>query len=131
MYDFKIGNVYNFNTLVPTLLGTEFKNVSVLGLIDYTTACSIINVDLMHRKIYPLLPPGTVDNPKKYTYLLVMTESGNKTVVAYPWIDASTIVLVDSVTITVTLANRNSTDAAAIRDAITLLGFKDFTIEVK
>lgn len=131
MENLSVGSVYTFNTLAPALLGAIFKNATLLGIVDYTTACRFINVDLMQRKIYPLLPPGTLDNPKKYQYLLVATESGNNTVVAYQWLDPSTIQQITSVTVVVTLPNRSSSDTVAIRDALALLGFTGFTIEVK
>lgn len=128
MYNFVIGNVYTFGTRAPSLLGALFENVTILGIVDYNIATTFRNVDLDHKRIYPLLPNGTVDNPKKFTYILVKAESGQTTVLAYEWIDDSTIELVDSVTLTVTIPNVNSADAAKVRDALSLLGFLQFTI---
>ena len=128
MYNFEIGKVYSFGTLAPALLGAVFDKVTVLGIIDYHIATSFLNVDLYHRRIYPLLPNGTVDNPKKFTYLLVKTESGIQTVLAYEWIEENTIELIDAVTLTVTIPNVSNSDATKVRDALTLLGFLNFTI---
>lgn len=128
MYNFVIGNVYTFGTRAPALLGALFERVTILGIVDYNIATTFRNIDLDHKRIYPLLPVGTVNNPKKFTYILVKTESGEPTVLAYEWIDAATIELVDSVTLTVTIPGVNSTDATKVRDALSLLGFLDFTI---
>ena len=131
MYNFQIGNTYNFNTRAPAVLGSLFKNATILGIVDYNTASTYINIDVMQRTIYPLLPQGTPDNPKKYTYLLIQAESGQKTVLAYQWIDENTIAEVSSATIIVTLPNVNATDAERIRDSLALLGFTGFTIDVQ
>lgn len=128
MYNFVIGNAYTFNTRAPSLLGAIFENATILGIVDYDIATTFRNIDLDHKRIYPLLPSGTVDNPKKFTYLLIRTESGEKTVLAYEWIDVSSITLVDSVTLTVTIPNANSSDATKVRDALALLGMLNFTI---
>ena len=89
MYNFVIGNVYTFGTRAPSLLGALFENVTILGIVDYNIATTFRNVDLDHKRIYPLLPNGTVYNPKKFTYILVKAESGQTTVLAYEWIDDS------------------------------------------
>lgn len=128
--DYVVGNVYSFNTLAPSVLGASFKNSKILGIVSYEVACTQINVDLMQRAIYPLLPVGTVDNPKKYTYLMIETESGSTTVLATAWIDQSSVSLVQSVTIHVTVPNVDSSDTIKIRDALRLLGYADFSVTV-
>ncbi len=130
MYNFILKNIYDFNTLAPSVLGATFRNAKVLGIVDYDIASSFINVELMQRSIYPLLPAGTPDTPKQYSFLLLQTESGEKTVVAYEWIDPASIRLVDSVTITVTLPNVKSSDSVLIRDSLALVGFTGFNIQV-
>lgn len=130
MYNFVIGNVYTFSTRAPSLLGAIFEKVTILGIVDYNIAVSFLNVDLYHRRIYPLLPQGTIDNPKKFTYILVKTESGEQTVLAYEWIDDTSIELIDAVTLSVLIPNVNLADSGKIRDALSLLGFLNFTISV-
>lgn len=129
MYPFKLKSAYSFNTLAPSVLGASIKNAKVLGIIDYDIATTLINVELMQRSIYPLLPQGTVDSPASYTFLLLLTESGVKTAIAYEWIDPASIELVESVTITVSIPNVKVSDANVIRDALTLSGFTGFSIK--
>ena len=128
MYHFEIDKIYTFNTRAPALLGAEVTRATLKGIIDYSVAVTFINVDLQHRKIYPALPQGTVNDPKKFTYLLFKTESGELNVYAYEWIDDATIEPVDSVTLTVTIPGVNNSDATKVRDALSLLGFSQFTI---
>lgn len=128
MYHFEIDKVYTFNTRAPALLGAQVTRATLKGIIDYSVAVTFINVDLQHRKIYPALPQGTVNDPKKFTYLLFKTESGELNVFAYEWIDDTSITVVDSTTLTVTLPGVSNSDANKIRDALNLIGFTNFTI---
>ena len=128
MFNFSIGKYYSFNTLAPAILGATFYRAKLIGLVCYDTANTRINVNLMQRTIYPSLPAGTVDNPANYTYLMLETESGEKTVVAYEWIDESSIEEVVSMTATITVPNIAASDATAIRDLLTLNGFKNIKI---
>lgn len=128
MYNFEIDKVYTFNTRAPALLGAQVTRATLKGIIDYSVAITFLNVDLQHRKVYPTLPPGTVNDPKKFTYLLFRTESGELTVFAYEWIDDTSIEVVDSTTLTVTLPGVSNSDANKVRDALNLIGFTNFTI---
>lgn len=128
MYNFEIDKVYTFNTRAPALLGAQVTRATLKGIIDYSVAITFLNVDLQHRKVYPALPPGTVNDPKKFTYLLFRTESGELTVFAYEWIDDTSIEVVDSTTLTVTLPGVSNSDANKVRDALNLIGFTNFTI---
>lgn len=130
MYNFQIDKVYTFNTNSPALLGAQITRATLKGIIDYNIACTFINVDLEHRKIYPTLPLGTVNDPKKFTYLLFKTESGETNVYAYEWIDDSSIVIVDTTTIVVTIPGVSNQDANRIRDALNLIGLTNFTINI-
>lgn len=128
MYNFSIDKVYTFNTRAPALLGAEVTRATLKGIVDYSVAVTLINVDLQHRKIYPSLPPGTVNDPKKYNYLLFKTESGEMNVFAYEWIDDTSIQVVDSTTLTVVLPGVSTSDANKVRDALLLIGFTNFSI---
>lgn len=128
MYNFEIDKVYTFNTRAPALLGAQVTRATLKGIIDYSVAITFLNVDLQHRKVYPALPSGTVNDPKKFTYLLFRTESGELTVFAYEWIDDTSIEVVDSTTLTVTLPGVSNSDANKVRDALNLIGFTNFTI---
>jgi len=127
---FELGTTYNFNTLAPAILGSNVKNATVLGIIDYTTASNYITPETRHVDVYPYLPTGTVNDPKKYTYILFKSESNVKFVLGLPWIDLATVVQVVSLTINVTVNNASTGDANRIRDSLILLGFNSFTVTI-
>lgn len=131
MFPFQIGVSYNFATRAPSVLGAYVKNHMVKGIIDYDTACKYINVDSMQRVVYPLLPPGTPNIPKAYSYILLRSKDNATTVLAYPWIDENTIEAVTSTIITVTVPSTNTDDVNRIRGALNLMGYTGYTIDVE
>lgn len=131
MYAFENGTTYTFSTLAPTVLGAQFKNATVSGIVGYEVAKTFNNIDVIHRAVYPLLPSGTVDDATKFTYLILKTESGGITAIAVEWIDESTIVSTKAVTITAVIKNASLSDVTAIRDSLKLMGFSNLTITVE
>lgn len=130
MNPFQIDNVYNFNTLAPAILGAEFKNATVLAILNYTVAKTYINIETNHVNIYPYLPVGTVNDPKTYQYILIKTQSGETTVLALPWINTDTVTQVTNQSIVVKVNNITNDDTVKIRDALILMGYSDFTISI-
>lgn len=128
--EFEINKTYTFNTRAPVILGATFRRVKILGIIDYVLASSFINPETQHHNVYPHLPAGTPSDPKKYTYLLIQTEQGDKTVLAKEWIDPSSVTLVTSTTINITVTGASASDAENIREALLLLGFTNPVITV-
>lgn len=127
---FELLKTYNFNTYAPAILGATFQSATVLGIFDYTTATRYISPETKNFNVYPYLPVGTTDDPKKYTYILLKGRSGELTVLAKEWIDQTTIVLVTSATITVTVTEASIEDATRIRDSLILLGLTKINIVV-
>lgn len=130
MYNFALGGMYSFTTRAPAILGSTISRHTLKGIVDYNTACKHENVELLHRQIYPLLPDGTINNPSKYTYLLLRSESGITRVIATVWIVESSITLVEEITATIKLTLDSNDDLITVRETLTLMGFP-FTIETE
>lgn len=126
----QLNKVYSFDTLVPSLLGATFKNATVIGMIDYQTALNYINPDAMHARIFPYLPTGTVNDPTKYTYIIFKLESDIKTVLAYPWINETSIRLATTEYLKVTIKNAGPNDTVKIRNALVSLGYTELQFEL-
>ena len=129
MLEFTIGKTYTFDTAAPTLLGAQIKNAKVLALVDYNTAKLFDTIDLKWRSIFSLLPTGTPDAPDLTTYYLFLAESGEKIVLAEPWIQGSTIVEVDYIQFQVTFPKASLDDIEKVRAAVSALGFTEFNIK--
>lgn len=128
MLNFDIGKVYTFNTVAPALLGTTIKNATLEGVLDFKRAMKHENMVLKFRQIYPALPVGTVDNPAAFTYYLFKSEAGADIVFAEPWIDASSIQLIEAINFQVTVPNASLQDMTRVRDALNALGITGYTI---
>lgn len=131
MFNFKIKNSYSFEVHPSSVLGNDFKNVTILAILDRATAETITNITVKHPLIYPLLPAGTINDPDAYTYLKIEHESGDTTVIAYEWIRTDTIVEVESQELIITVRDANTAgDVEIIRNALAYNGFNDVTINV-
>ncbi len=128
MFNFQNGSRYSFNTRAPGVLGTKFTNAKCIGIVGYDVAIMVDNVDFTSRAVYPLLPQGSPSDPKGYTYILFIAENGTKTVLAYEWIDDTTIVVNGSATITVTLQDTSADTIPKLRQTLVMLGYKNVTI---
>lgn len=130
IFPFELNAVYNFSTYAPSLLSNDIKNAVILGVFDYTTASLFSSPDSKHAAIYPYLPEGTPNDPKKYTYIYFKSESGSKEIFALEWINKATIVKKNTLTINITITDAQSGDELAIRDSLILLNFKSFNISL-
>jgi hypothetical protein len=125
-----VGNIYSLSTVAPGILGARLERAKLSGIIDYNTANSFINVESIQRAVYSILPTGTPVSPKSYSFFIFTLENGETKVLAKEWMDESSIELIETVTITVKLIANNASEVTKIREALSLLGHKNFTIEV-
>jgi hypothetical protein len=128
---FEIRQVYDFDVYASALLGTNFNNVTILAIMDRSTAEREIDVQAMHAQIYPLLPANTAPNdPDGYDYVKIKTVSGETTILGLPWIKTDTIALVEARTIVATFGNAKASDVARIRDMCSQNGFSLVSVVV-
>ncbi len=125
----QIGKIYTFNTFAPSILGTTIKNAKLKAILDYESATKIEAVILKHRSIFPLLPSGTIDNPESYTYFHFLSESGDKIIIAEPWIVESTVEIIEHINLQVTLPGVSLSDTSRIRDALNAMGYSNYSIK--
>lgn len=129
MTTLSIGKTYRFNTKAPALLGAIINNAKLLAMLDYDTAKSYENIDLKYRKIYPLLPNGTPDNPESCIYYNFRSESGEKIIVADQWIEFSTLEIIEHINFQVTFTDAAIVDISRVRDALNALGYTNYVIK--
>lgn len=122
MQTLTVGFRYDFSVYANSTLGTSYKNVQLVSILDYQTSLRFSNVPLLHRQIYPYLPTGTPSEATKYTYYLFRTVAGEEVVLADVWIIDTTITKTTGVDQTVILRNITSGQVAIVRDQLRLLG---------
>lgn len=127
-YDLDIGSTYNIPLLAPAVLGTSYKSATVLGLLDYTSALAIEDVNAIHASVLALLPTGTPSDASKLVYAKIRTTSNNIRVIALDWISTQPQ-LVDGSTITIKLTNVTQNQIPALASILTANGYTSFSFE--
>jgi len=128
MYNYQIGTSYNFLTLAPAILGTQFNNATLLSIMNHDTAMKFANIDQQAQIVYPALPAGTPNNPQSYVYLLFQTSAGTNVVLANVWINESSITVATTATITVTVTKVTTADVTVIRNILLNAGYNSIQI---
>ena len=123
-----VGNVYNFETLAPSILPTHFKNAKLEAELSFDMANTLDNVGLRYRQIFPILPPGSLDDPTKQKWYAFKTELNEKAYLCGQWINASTVTLVKNISLTIFVTNLNVGDDEKIRSLLVAAGFNSFSI---
>lgn len=123
-------HTYNFETYVPQILTTSFKNVTVTSILDEEDARrGGMNTRELHAAIFPFLPAGSCPNdPTAYDYYKLKTATGQTIVVAEPWINPNSVELVDAVTFLVKITGQTANDYNRIRNALFGAGIKSIDI---
>lgn len=88
---FQPRGIYTFEVYPSVILGNDFKNVTVQGVLDAESANAVTNIYTRHSQIYPYLPAGTINDPESYTYLKIRTEAGVVMAIAVEWIVPATV----------------------------------------
>lgn len=127
-YSFKIGLSYSFEVWPANILGTDFKNVKLLAILDFESANAIIQAKPMHVNVYPSCPVGTPNNPAQYTYLKILTASGQTTAIGVPWIKETSIREVQYQKAIVEIEPVALEDGPLIAAALIKNGFKNIKI---
>lgn len=119
-----IQKTVSFNTHATAILGTNFKRVRVLGILDHESAMNYINVPIMAVNIYPSLPEGTTKNYQNYQYLKLRHSNGETSCIAIEWIDKSTFTIHEGVNIEFRVEDANVADVDRIREILAFNGFE-------
>jgi hypothetical protein len=107
--DIEVGGIYSFSVYPVAVLGTNFKNVLVMSILDAESAQALgLDILAQHALIYPSLPSTTVNNPQKYKYLKIKLPSGLTQIIAKEWINPTTLEVVTLGRFTVVLDNQSS-----------------------
>lgn len=131
MYNYQIGAQYSFTVFPAALLGNNFQNCVVNGIIDAKTAQSYIDIYGDNAQFFPYLPAGTNSDPTKTNYIKITTSSGQVVILAATWIDESTISVITSQTITATIANIGPADVARIKNVLAANGYSSVVVTIQ
>lgn len=127
-YNFQTGKSYTFALYPSYVFSTDFKFVTVLGVVSYEIATQYADIYPLHIQVYSSLPAGTPNDPKAYDYLLIKTTANVTMVLGLPWIKENTIVENEGRTMQITVANVSATDVDKVRNALVQNGYNNLSI---
>ena len=89
---------------------------------DSTEAVKYADILTLHNKISSLIP-SVPRNVKDLTYILFENSDGKHVLMAYEYIEVSSITEVQSINIVIKISNASTSDIAILRKALTELGY--------
>lgn len=130
MTKFEVSHSYSFDVYPSNVLGTGFRNCTVLAIMDHDTAAAQVDTVALHTQVYPYLPTGTPDDPTVYTYIKVKLPNGDITILGMPWINLETIQEVTRTTITATIRDVSANDLDKIRRILEANGYDNLRLDI-
>lgn len=127
-----IGKMYDFEVYAPSILGTAFKRIEILGYFSYETAILLAGeIAPMHASVFATgnLPLGTPNDPRQYNYYRIKKPDGSVTMLGEVWIDQSSILEIQTASAIITVPDVSTTDVVRLRDMLKQAGFINFEIK--
>ena len=125
---FQIGKVYTFNTLSPVFLGAVISRAKLKSIVDAETARKFAPIDQLHAQVYPTLPANSPRDVNSSIYYIFEGQNKSTIVLAAPWIDFTSIEVIQHIDITIRIPQSSLEDVEKARIALSAAGFKDFEI---
>lgn len=123
---FEIKKTYNFTTLVPSLLGGEYKNMQVVSLMTPDEAVKYQDILTLHEQVRTLIALNMSAND--CTYVKFKTLEGDTKIIALEYIEPDSIKEVTTVNIRIELQRATTEDISIITARLKELGYVDFTV---
>ncbi len=103
-----IGQTVSFDVYPSTIIGTNYKNVIIRGIVDHA-GVTTFSPAVMHANVFPTMPNGTtVDDFRKYNYLRLELANKKVAFVGIPWIITNTVKVISNQNLVITIPNFGS-----------------------
>lgn len=124
-----VGKIVSFSLYAPSVIGSGYTNVKVLGITTASIAKTFNDIVSQHAQVYPSLPVGTVNNYQAYDYVLI--ENANKKTVAIgiPWIQNEPTESASSI-VTFTYTNLSASQIKELEFINRSNNYTDFSVKV-
>ena len=123
---FEIKKTYNFTTLVPSLLGGEYKNMQVVSLMTPDEAVKYQDILTLHEQVRTLIALNMSAND--CTYVKFKTLEGDTKIIALEYIEPDSIKEVTTVNIRIELQRATTEDISIITARLKELGYVYFDV---
>lgn len=123
--ELKNSDIVSFQLVQSGIVGDERVEVKVTGVVSYAIARMIdTSIAIKHANLYPYFKDKVenVDDPSVYQYLTLEASNGSVEVVGLPWINDSTLTIIDGRTATLQISNWREEFRGPIRTFMASLG---------
>ena len=122
--DLIVHSYVTFSVYPTSVLGTGFRNMKVMMLMDEASARQFVDTRAMHAKVFSSLPAGTPTVPDDFTFVkLLNPANGAISYIALEWINEATIVVETTRIMRLTIENVSAEDRPRIIAALSSNGF--------
>jgi len=122
-----INKTYNFTTLAPAILGSEFQLMKVKAILTATEAVKYRDILTLHNTLTPVIT-GLPVSINDCTYYLFENSEKELVLLALEYIDYNSILEVESTNIRIEIFNTTSDDVSIIRNRLLELGYNTLKI---
>lgn len=123
----QLGKTYNFKTLSPVILGSEYKNQKVIGIFNSTEAMKYGDIQTTYALVSKQI--STLPKINDLTFILFESLDQDKTILALEYLDVNTIVEVTTFNLNIIVNNASTEDTSIITNMLKELGYSNFTID--
>ena len=126
---FEIKKTYNFSTLAPTLLGSDYTNLKVKAILTSEAAVKYSDIVSTHQTVKSTIK-NLPDNVSDLIYILF--ENSDKTTMILPveYIETDSVVEVSSINIRIDIPNVTVDDVNILKTRLKELGYLDFKVSL-
>lgn len=126
--NFKIGASYKFNTVAPTVLEGEYKNMILLSMMTAEEAVPYIDVYGIHSQVKQLPNVIIPTKASDLHYLKFKSVDGNILYIALEYLTG--VELITNKQLLITVNNYTASDYKVIEETLRKLGFEDIAFEL-
>ena len=123
----QLGKTYNFKTLSPVILGSEYKNQKVIGIFNSTEAMKYGDIQTTYALVSKQI--STLPKINDLTFVLFESLDQDKTILALEYLDVNTIVEATTFNLNIIVSNASTADTSIITNMLKELGYTNFTID--
>lgn len=129
--DLPPGSVVSFDTYAVAVLGTEYKDCTVVCHLDADTVRALgKDPAAQHANIYPSLPAGVPNDYTAYYYVKLKMLNGTLTYLGLPWIRKETIKSRQVRRAVYTFEDIGTEDIAEINEQLAAAGYRPAKVEL-
>ncbi len=122
MVEFGVGKRYNFNTLAPVMLGSEFKNALVVEIMMAKKAITVSDIGTVNARVSQELSLPVTPNVNDMVFVLFETDSNDTVLLSTSWINNNTIALTQRENRTLQIDDVDVSMIPVINQALRALG---------